>query len=140
MKDSDNKPKNNRYINSVDWNKWPKDDDDADAEDADTETYEDAWGVGFDDEYIYRCENNKFFTEYASIDCFCIGSILVIAQLKDWGAGIVLHVNGPQSRCQVYWQNLNVAKWHNSFTLLRFLKQEHKKETTRSYILSIPSK
>ena len=29
MKDSDNKPKNNRYINSVDWNKWPKDNEDT---------------------------------------------------------------------------------------------------------------
>jgi len=82
-----------------------------------------------------KLKNNRYIN---SIDCFCIGSILVITQLKDWGAGIVLYVNEPQYRCQIYWQNLNATKWHNSFTLLRFLKQEHKKGTTRSYILSMP--
>jgi|TARA_Y100000310_G_scaffold202427_1_gene202607 hypothetical protein len=84
--------------------------------------------IGHIDEYIYYCENNKFYREHASADCFRVGDILVISQLEDdFGVGMILHLDEATDSCKVHWQKINIAKWHNMLTLLLLLKQGRRK-------------
>ena len=85
------------------------------------------WTVGYNESNeniisVYR--NNKFFGEHPSNDCFRVGSVLHITTLVQWGPGIVLQLEADSDRCQIHWQKLNIKKWHNTKTLLHYLKRD----------------
>ena len=85
---------------------------------------DDYWSVGYDSEYVNVYRENKFVREYATIDCFCVGSVLYITTLAEWGVGTILRVDKDTGRCHIHWQKLNITKWHNTFTLLHYLRKD----------------
>ena len=89
---------------------------------------DDYWSVGHTDMHVSVFRENKFTREYATIDCFSVGSVLHITTLKEWGVGTILRVDKEPGRCLIHWQKLNIIKWHNTSTLLHYLSRDYNKD------------
>ena len=89
----------------------------------------DYWSIGYDSEYVNVYKKDKFTREYATIDCFRIGCVLYITTLAEWGVGTILRIDKNSKQCYVHWQKLNIAKWHNTFTLLHYLRRDYSGNT-----------